>query len=91
MKRLIKLMNKVSITEPEGLSAARIEEINDICMTLGATYPSSYTDAYYKIKRYAAHILNDDSMQTTEAKKYWKQKQDMVKSFLEELEFDLIF
>jgi len=30
MKRLIKLMNKVSITEPEGLSAARIEEINDI-------------------------------------------------------------
>lgn len=61
------------------------------CMTLGATYPSSYNDAYYKIKRYAAHILNDDSMQTAQAKKYWKQKQDMVKSFLEELEFDLIF
>ncbi len=30
MKRLIKLVNRVAISDPEGLSAARIEELNDI-------------------------------------------------------------
>jgi len=32
MKRLVKLINRVAISDPEGLSAARIEEINDISL-----------------------------------------------------------
>jgi len=59
------------------------------CLTLGATYPSNYEAAYFKIEKFASHILNTNVMRTPTAILFWKKKQDLVTEFMKQLKFDL--
>lgn len=58
-------------------------------MTLGLTYPQGYEEALEKIKKYSAHILKENPLVTKPGRKYWRRKQEFVKKFINELEFDL--
>ena len=59
------------------------------CLTLGATYPDNYEAAYYKIEKFASHILNTNVMRTSNAIKFWERKQKLVVEFMKQLKFDL--
>lgn len=58
-------------------------------MTLGQELPESYEEAYHKIKKYSGHILKENPLVTRPGRKYWRRKQEFVRKFIEELEFDL--
>ncbi|MGM9969452.1 MAG: HD domain-containing protein, partial [Anaeroplasma sp.] len=58
-------------------------------MAIGAKGANSYADAYNALLIHSAHILNQNYMVTPIAIKYWNEKKEMVKSFLETLKNDL--
>lgn len=51
--------------------------------------PSCYEDFLEKIKKYSAHILAINPMVTDSARIFWKNKQEFVKDFIEELSYEL--
>ena len=55
----------------------------------GAKGSSDYKDSLEALKIHSGHILNQDYMVTPKARMYWNHKKEFVKSFIEELEFDL--
>ena len=58
-------------------------------MTLGQTMPKNYEEALEKIKNYSLRILNKNLMVHEYPKKIWKEKQEFVKKFYNELEKEL--
>lgn len=58
-------------------------------LAIGMKNPTSYEQGYEHLMIHSAHILNQDFMVTPLAKKYWDEKKQMVKSFLESIESDL--
>ena len=55
----------------------------------GRRNPSSYNDAIKSLLEHSGHILNQDYMVTPIAKKYWNEKKNDVKSFINGLKNDL--
>ena len=49
----------------------------------------NYEEALNAISKHSGHILNQDYMVTPLAKKYWNEKKEFVKNFIENLEEDL--
>ena len=58
-------------------------------MARGAKHSTSYYEAFDEIKSHSGHILNQDYMVTKKAKKYWEEKKQFVKDFIDALKFDL--
>lgn len=48
-----------------------------------------YDEALDEIYKHSIHILNQDYMVTPLAKKYWKRKKEIVKTFVQEIKIDL--
>jgi uncharacterized protein len=59
------------------------------CMAEGAKENQSYKNTYEHISINTIKILDGNPMKTKKGKGYWKDKQRMVKHFVEELAFDL--
>jgi uncharacterized protein len=59
------------------------------CMAEGAKENQSYINAYEHIKGNTMKILNGNPMKTKKGKQYWKNKQKIIKDFIDELTFDL--
>lgn len=55
----------------------------------GQNNPSDYGSALNAIWIHSSHILNQDYMITPTAIKYWQDKKDFVRKFIEEVESDL--
>lgn len=55
----------------------------------GRRNPSSYNDAIKSLLNHSGHILNQDYMVTPIAKKYWNEKKNDVKNFINGLKNDL--
>lgn len=55
----------------------------------GAKHPGSYNSVLDEIMIHSAHILDQDFMVTELGKKYWNEKKDIIKTFLDSLKFDL--
>lgn len=51
--------------------------------------PQGYLDCYNKLIKYTAHILDNNLMVTKPAIKFWSSKQNLVKEFIKQLEYDL--
>ena len=58
-------------------------------MARGAKHSISYDEAFDEISKHSGHILNQEYMVTPTAKKYWREKQEFVKTFIETLKSDL--
>lgn len=58
-------------------------------ITLGHDNPTSYEEALNKVEKYSAHILNVNPLITMPGRKYWREKQELVRNFIRELKFDL--
>lgn len=78
------ILMEADILDEEGAMALAWD-----CMTLGATYPDGYEAAYYKIEKFASHILENNVMRTPNAIKFWETKQDLIIEFMKQLKFDL--
>lgn len=59
------------------------------CMAQGMLGADDYYNAICRLQKFSAVILKENPMVTKKAKLYWKQKQQIVQSFLEALEVDL--
>ncbi len=55
----------------------------------GENRPQSYHRALEVIEQHSAHILSQDYMVTPLAKKFWEEKQDVVKRYIKEMKKDL--
>lgn len=55
----------------------------------GAGYPDCFERALQAVNGHSAHILQQEYMVTPLAKKYWKEKQELVREFLHALSEDL--
>ncbi len=78
------ILMEADILDEEGAMSICWDMIN-----LSYKHPQSYLDCYYKIIKYSAHILNENPMKTKPAIRYWQNKQNLVKEFINQLEFDL--
>lgn len=58
-------------------------------MARGAKHSISYDEAFDEINKHSGHILHQEYMVTPTAKKYWREKQEFVKTFIENLKSDL--
>ena len=58
-------------------------------LALGASNVDSYYDAIPGLLKHSGHILNQDYMKTKLAKKYWDEKKELVRNFIEEFKKDL--
>jgi uncharacterized protein len=59
------------------------------CMAEGATEGQNYKKTYEHINTSTIKILNENPMRTRKGKEYWKNKQELIKHFMKEIEFDL--
>ena len=55
----------------------------------GTKLPNSYEIVFNEIMKHSAHILDQDFMVTPLARKYWNEKKNFIKKFIEDLKFDL--
>lgn len=55
----------------------------------GAGYPDCFERALRAVEGHSGHILHQEYMVTPLAKKYWKEKQELVRGFLHALSEDL--
>ena len=55
----------------------------------GTKLPDSYEIVFNEIMKHSAHILDQDFMVTPLARKYWNEKKNFIKKFIEDLKFDL--
>lgn len=55
----------------------------------GTKKPDSYYTVFNEIMSHSAHILEQDFMVTKLAKKYWEEKKEFIRKFIEDLKFDL--
>ena len=55
----------------------------------GTKSPDSYEIVFNEIMKHSAHILEQDFMVTPLAKKYWEEKKEFIRKFIEDLKFDL--
>ena len=58
-------------------------------LSKGALGCENYEDSLSEVWNHSGHILNQDYMVTPIAKKYWDEKKNFVKEFLEQFESDL--
>lgn len=58
-------------------------------LSQGASHVASYYDAINGLLNHSGHILSQDYMKTKVAKKYWDEKKELVRNFIEELKKDL--
>lgn len=82
-KELILLM-EADLLDEEGALGLAFD-----LLTEGAKKPTSYEAVFNEIMRHSAHILTQNYMVTEKAKKYWEEKKELIRLFLEELKFDL--
>lgn len=59
------------------------------CMSSGERHLESYEAAYNRICKFSCKILEDNPMVTLGGIKIWREKQEIVRSFVRSLEIDL--
>lgn len=59
------------------------------CMNNGSQKEQSFEKTYKHIKKYSARILECNPMVTAPARRFWKEKQKLVKEFLVHLAHDM--
>jgi uncharacterized protein len=59
------------------------------CMAEGASEKQNYRKTYEHISANTLKILDMNPMRTGKAKEYWKNKQELIRHFMKEIEFDL--
>jgi uncharacterized protein len=59
------------------------------CMREGGQTEQSYIKTYRHIEAYSYKTLDENPMITDRAKEFWANKQELVREFIKQLEFDL--
>ena len=59
------------------------------CMMEGGQAEQSFANTYKHIEAYSYKALENNPMQTTKAKEFWANKQNLMREFLKQLSFDL--
>jgi uncharacterized protein len=59
------------------------------CMAKGMENEQSYKRTYEHINKNTYKTIGTDPMKTVEAKKYWRNKQELIKKFIEQYKYDL--
>lgn len=78
------ILMEADILDEEGAMSICWDMLN-----LAYKKPQSYLDCYYRIIKYTGHILSSNPMITSPAKKFWLNKQKLIKEFIKQLEYDL--
>ncbi|UKI49887.1 MAG: hypothetical protein L6U99_15130 [Clostridium sp.] len=58
-------------------------------LSAGAKMPTSYQNGLLEIMSHTAHIMGQNPMKTSIAKKYWEEKKQLVKTFIDAYSFDM--
>lgn len=80
----LKLLIEADLLDEEGALGIAFD-----LMVAGAMKPRNYQQGYDMVLNHTGHILEQDYMITPLAKKYWNEKKDLVKKFLDAYMIDM--